>query len=382
MLDQSFVYQCFEECGVHFFTGVPDSYLNAFCDYLVKYVDDSCNMIAANEGNAIGIASGHYLATRELPLVYMQNSGLGNAVNPLVSLADQHVYAIPMILLIGWRGQPGMADWPQHRLQGEITTSLLDDMHIPYKKAEDDMEIFKKTVKWASDTALRIRRATAIVVPSGILSGDKTLEWDEEVPMGRGEAMEIIMDHMPESTIYAATTGRTARELFYLREKRHEDHGHDFLNVGSMGHVSSVALGLAMEQRDRQIVCLDGDASAIMHLGAMTMASKYDVPNFLHIVLNNGSHDSVGGQPSAGQIIDFTGIARACGYFTIGKSVESKEELAAALKLAEDEPKASFLDVRIHKGARTGIPPLDVSYRDAIDSLINELHGSGGIERL
>ena len=373
MLDQKFVTDELKRNGVTFFTGVPDSYLNGFCNYILKNMPDR-NVIAANEGNAVGIAAGHFLATGEIPLVYMQNSGMGNAVNPLVSLADEHVYSVPMLLLIGWRGQGDTEPkHPQHKLQGEITTSLLDIMHIPYTILEDDNEKAADAIASAVSYARNTRKSYALIAPKGVMAGEKLNEQDTGYPMSREDAIEVILDQLPENTIYSATTGRATRELFFLRERRGEGKEKDFLNVGSMGHASSVALGIALEKKDRKVVCLDGDSAAIMHLGAMTMVSKLEIPNFIHIILNNGAHESVGGQPSAGQLIDFTKIAEACGYQTVGKPVTDREELIEALGALSGCGKASFLDVRIHKGLRGKLPPLDFSHRDAIDSLIEEL---------
>ena len=374
MLNQKLVVDEFARNSVTFFSGVPDSYLNGFCNYLLNHVSANRNVIAANEGNAISIASGYFFATRQIPLVYMQNSGMGNTINPLASLTDEHVYAVPMILLIGWRGQPGKGDWPQHELQGEITTGLLDIMHIPYMVLEDDDEKTAKYIKKAVATAKRTRKPYALLVPKGVMAGEKENKQDAVYPMSRARAIEIILNHMPGDTIYSATTGRATRELFFLREKRNENSKCDFLNVGAMGHASSVALGIALSRPERNVICLDGDCAAMMHMGAMTMVSKLDVPNFIHIVLNNGAHESVGGQPSAGYLIDFTSIAKACGYVTVGNTVENEEELINALEILKRRNKAGFLDVRIHKGLSGELSPLDFSHREVIDNLMDELN--------
>lgn len=376
MLDQKKVFEVLGKHGVNYFTGVPDSYLNGFCNYALANCGDR-NVITANEGNAIALAAGHYLATKEIPLVYMQNSGEGNAVNPLASLADRDVYAIPMILLIGWRGQGNSEpNHPQHNLQGEITTSLLDILHIPYTVLEDDGAKFAETVEKAVNYCQEKRGVYAFVAPKGIMADpDKPNNVDDKYPMSREEAIEVILDHMPENTIYSATTGRATRELFFLREKRNETKAHDFLNVGSMGHASSVALGIALSKPDRKVVALDGDSAAIMHMGAMTMVSKVSAPNFLHVVLNNGAHESVGGQPSAGHLLDWMKIAEACGYQTVGHPVTTKEELIEAINTLKDCGRASFIDCRIHKGLARKLPPIIFDHREAIDALIDDLNG-------
>lgn len=376
MLNQKQVFEILAQHGVTFFTGVPDSYLNGFCNYALANFPEQ-NIIAANEGNAIGIASGHYFATGEIPLVYMQNSGMGNVINPLASLVDKDVYAVPMLLLIGWRGQGNTEpNHPQHKLQGEITPGLLDVMHIPYSILTDDDADFKAVIEKAAAYCRKSRQPYALIAPKGVMAAsEKANNVDAVYPMSREEAIEVILDAMPADTIYSATTGRATRELFFLRERRNETKSHDFLNVGSMGHASSVSLGIAMEQPNRNVVCLDGDSACIMHMGAMTMVSKVNVPNFMHIVLNNGAHESVGGQPSAGHKLDFTKIAEACGYATVGKAVESETELIEAVNQLKNCGKASFIDCRIHKGLNSKLPPIIFDHRDAIDSFIADLNG-------
>ena len=375
MLDQKLVFESLAEQGITFFTGVPDSYLNGFCNYALANMP-ARNIIAANEGNAVGIASGHYFATKETPLVYMQNSGLGNVVNPLASLADHDVYAVPMILLIGWRGQGNTEpNHPQHKLQGEITPGMLDVMHIPYSILKDDDADFRAVIEKAAAYCRENRRAYALIAPKGVMAAaEKANNVDAVYPMSREEAIAVILDQMPADTVYSATTGRATRELFFLRERRNETKAHDFLNVGSMGHASSVALGIALEKPERHVVCLDGDSACMMHMGAMTMVSKLDVPNFLHVVMNNGAHESVGGQPSAGHKVDFTKIAEACGYATVGRAVETEQELIDAIAKLRDCGKAAFIDCRIHKGLNSKLPPIIFDHREALDALIADLN--------
>lgn len=375
MLDQKKVFDVLGQHGVSYFTGVPDSYLNGFCNYALANCGER-NVITANEGNAVALAAGHYLATKEIPLVYMQNSGEGNAVNPLVSLADKNVYAVPMLLLIGWRGQGNSEpNHPQHKLQGEITPGLLDLLHIPYAVLTDDDKEFEKHVEEAVSYCTGTRGVYAFIAPKGVMADpDKPNNKDAVYPMSREEAIEVILDHMPKNTIYSATTGRATRELFFLREKRNEDKEHDFLNVGSMGHASSVALGIALSKPDTPVVVLDGDSACMMHMGAMTMVSKMNAPNFLHVVLNNGAHESVGGQPSAGHLVDFTAIAEACGYATVKRAVETEAELIEAVETLSREDRAGFIDCRIHKGLNRKLPPIIFDHREAIDSLIQTLN--------
>lgn len=375
MLDQKKVFRTLEENGISFFTGVPDSYLNGFCNYALQHYPDK-NIIMANEGNAIGIAAGYYFASKKIPLVYMQNSGIGNAVNPLVSLADKDVYAVPMLLLIGWRGQgDSEPNHPQHRLQGEITPGLLDLMHIPYTVLTNKDDEFEADIKTAVAYCARTRQPYGLIVPKGVMADpNKPHIIDDSYPLSREEAIRIILDHMPVDTVYCTTTGRATREMFFLRERRNESKSRDYLNVGSMGHSSSVALGMALERPERRVVALDGDGAAIMHMGAMTMVSKLNVPNFMHIVLNNGAHESVGGQPSAGYLLDFTAIAEACGYKTVGKPISTEDELIQAIEMLKDCGRASFIDCRIHKGLSRKLPPIIFDHRKAIDALTDDLN--------
>lgn len=375
MLDQKKVFSTLKDNGVTFFTGVPDSYLNGFCNYALENFSER-NIITANEGNAIGVASGHYFATKEIPLVYMQNSGLGNTINPLASLTDKDVYAVPMLLLIGWRGEGNTEpNHPQHKLQGEITPALLDVMHIPYSVLTDDNDDFDSVIKKAVEYCEKTRQPYGLIAPKGVMaSAEKPNNKDDVYPLSREEAIEIVLDNMPKDTIYTATTGRATRELFFLREKRNETKARDFLNVGSMGHSSSVALGIALENKSRSVVALEGDCSTIMHMGAMTMVSKLDAPKFMHIVLNNGAHESVGGQPSAGYNVDFTAIADACGYKTVHHPVKTEDELVDAINALKDCGHASFIECRIHKGLNSKLPPIVFDHREAIDQLISDLN--------
>ena len=375
MINQKRFLNTLQESGVRFFTGVPDSFLNGFCNYLLETIPEDRHVIAANEGNAIAIASGYYFSTGIIPLVYMQNSGMGNTLNPLVSLADRHVYSVPMILLIGWRGEPGTElKHPQHRTQGEITLKTLEMLDIPYVIAEDNDDKLEEQIRWAVKTAKEERKQVAVIGRKGVFAGGKKANIvDDRYPLSREEAIEIILDTMPEDTVYTATTGRATREIYFLRERRGEGHQHDFLNLGSMGHASSVALGIALAKRNRNVVCLDGDSAALMHMGCFTMVSKLNVPDFLHIVLNNGAHESVGGQPSAGQLVDFTKIAEGSGYRTIGKPVETKEELERAIQELTAQEKAAFIDVRIHKGLKGELPPLDISSKELIHEMMEDL---------
>lgn len=375
MIDLKLFYDNLQSLGVHFMTGVPDTLLNDFCLFAENSSNRENHVIAANEGNAIGIAAGYHLSTGTIPLVYMQNSGLGNATNPLLSLTNKEVYAIPMILLIGWRGNPKVKDWAQHKKQGELTPVFLDDMDIPYRVLEDHTNNSIKSAEWAVTTAKKLNSPVALLVNKGVLEkGVKELGSTSETDtMSREEAMEAVLDTVPSDSIIVATTGRATRELYELRRVRGEDHRNDFLNVGAMGHASSIATGIALAKKNRLVVCLDGDAAAIMHLGALTTVSVLRPKNLLHLLLNNGAHESVGGQPSAGFLVNFTNLAKSAGYRTLDASVQTKEALQNGIRelLKNDGP--GFIDMRIKKGIRDNLPPLKIDHIELKNALMSNL---------
>lgn len=358
--------------GVTFFTGVPDSYLHGFADVLAAS-ERARDVTAANEGNAVAIAAGHYLATGGVPLVYMQNSGLGNAVNPLASLACEGMLGVPMLLLVGWRGYPFGSDHAQHRLQGRSTPAILDALGIPYAVLPRDCGEWEGLAPELVARARRERIPVAVLAPKGVLSGEKRPYGEGPLPLTRERAIACVLDAAPADAVFSATTGRAARELYWLRESRGEGHGCDYLNVGAMGHASSVALGLALGAPGRRVVCLDGDAAAIMHMGSLAVEGSLAPANLLRVVLNNGMHESVGGVPSAGWEADLSGVAAACGYATVGCPVSTPEEVDGAVRSLCASGRAGFLDVRVRPGLRPGIPGLEVDPKAMRDALLREL---------
>ena len=319
------LYDTLQAHGVDFFTGVPDSLLKDFCAYVTDHTPCGRHIIAANEGAAVGIAAGHYMASGRLPLVYMQNSGLGNTVNPLLSLMDEKVYALPVLLMIGWRGEPGGKDEPQHVKQGEVTLDLLEAMQIPYVVLSDQEEEALQQTGEMLQKAQTGSRPYAIVIRKGLFGKYRLQNKPEnDYPLSREEALEFVADQLGETDVVVSTTGKLSRELFEYREARHQGHERDFLTVGSMGHSSSIALGIALEKPERRIWCLDGDGAFIMHMGAITNVGSLKLHNYRHIVFNNGAHESVGGQPTVGFRLDIPSIARACGYPVV-YSVSTRE---------------------------------------------------------
>jgi phosphonopyruvate decarboxylase len=374
MIDHSKLFNTLKTLNIDFITGVPDSLLNDFCLYAENNLKKEEHVIAANEGNAIALAAGHYLATGKLSLVYMQNSGIGNSMNPLLSLTHKTVYSMPMILLIGWRGDPSTSDSAQHKKQGELTQVLLDNMNIPYKIINNDEDAIGHFI-WAAEMTKSINSPVALIAKKGILAKTKK---DANYPvdnihMSREEVMDIILSYFPHDTVFIATTGRATRELYYIAQKRKLSQDTIFLNVGAMGHASSIALGIALGRPERRVVCFDGDSSAIMHLGALTTTGKIKPSNFFHIILNNGVHESVGGQLSAGQIADMTTIAKSAGYKTINKPVITKQDLLNTIDYLSKIGGPYFIDVHIRQGIREDIPPLKFFHIEMKENLMKKL---------
>ena len=363
MLSPKDFYDGLRRTGFDYFTGVPDSLLKDFCAYVSDHAGAEGDLIAANEGAAVALAAGYHMATRRYGVVYMQNSGLGNAVNPLTSLADPEVYSIPMLLLIGWRGKPGSPDEPQHIKQGKITHEILDCLGIPNEVLPGDLDDVHDLLTRAVTYLEQYQAPFAIVVAAGTF--DKYQKRQEPGPfeMRREDAVRAIAANLSESDVIVATTGKTSRELFEYRAAADGCHSRDFLTVGSMGHASQIALTIALSCLDRQVICLDGDGAAIMHLGSLAIIGTRAPTNFKHIIINNGAHDSVGGQPTAGHLIDLKAIAEACRYRSTTR-VEHEAEIPAAVHRLRDQDGPALLEILTRVGARGDlgrptIPPID-----------------------
>ena len=345
-----------EILGADFYTGVPDSQLKALCDYLMSEygIDPEHHVIAANEGNCTALAAGYHLATRKVPVVYMQNSGEGNIINPVASLLNDKVYGIPVIFVVGWRGEPGVHDEPQHIYQGEVTVKLLEDMDIETFVVGQDttadelsrvMDGFRKTLDTGKDVAFVIRK--------GALSFDGKVEYKNDNEMVREEIIRHIVAATGEDPI-VSTTGKASRELFEIREANGQAHKYDFLTVGSMGHTSSIALGVALNKPEQKIWCVDGDGSALMHLGAMAVVGNNKPSNLVHIIINNGAHETVGGMPTVAGNIDIVAIAKACGY-PKAVSVDSFDALDKELEAAKSATELTLIEVKCSIGARADL---------------------------
>lgn len=342
-----------EIIGADFYTGVPDSQLKALCNYLMNTygIDNEHHVIAANEGNCTALAAGYYLATGKVPVVYMQNSGEGNIVNPVASLLNDKVYAIPMVFIIGWRGEPGVHDEPQHIYQGEVTIKLLDDMNISsfvIGKETTEEEVIDAMEKF--NDILACGKNVAFVIKKDALSYDEKIEYGNEYTMLREDVIKHIVKASGEDPIIS-TTGKASRELFEIREANNQEHKYDFLTVGSMGHSSSIALGVAFNKKNSKIWCIDGDGAILMHMGSMAVIGANKPNNLIHIIINNGAHETVGGMPTVASQIDFVSIAKACGY-TNAVCVEDFESLDRELEVVKGRNELSMIEVKCSIGAR------------------------------
>lgn len=349
------VYETFLHNGVDFFTGVPDSLLKNICAYITDNAPREKHIIAANEGAAIGIASGYYMASGRMPLVYMQNSGLGNTVNPLLSLADEKVYSLPVLLMIGWRGEPGTKDEPQHKKQGEVTLGLLDAMKIPYVILDANEDEALAQIHNVIASAKEKSIPHAIIIRKDTFGKYKLQhEAKNEYPLSREEAMKLVVDNLDNKDVVVSTTGKLSRELFEYREAKGQGHEKDFLTVGSMGHSSSIALGIAIEKPERNIYCLDGDGAFIMHMGAISNVGTLSLKNYRHIIFNNGAHESVGGQPTLVFNLDIPSISQACGY-KYAVTVSEKEEILQAINHLKSADGPALVEIRVRIASRDNL---------------------------
>lgn len=342
--------------GSDFYTGVPDSQLRALCDYLMDTygIDPKHHVIAANEGNCAALAAGYHLATGKVPVVYMQNSGEGNIINPVASLLNDKVYAIPAVFIVGWRGEPGVHDEPQHIYQGEVTLRLLEDMGIEaFVIGKDTTEDEVEAAMARFRGVLSAGRDVAFVVRKGALTCDAKVAYTNACPLRREDIIRHIAAASGDDPV-VCTTGKASRELFEIREASGQGHQYDFLTVGSMGHSSSIALGVAVNKPETTVWCVDGDGAALMHMGAMAIVGSLAPENLIHVVINNGAHETVGGMPTVAGQVDLVGVAKACGY-PHAERAETLEALDAALAAAKARRELSFIEVRCGLGARADL---------------------------
>jgi len=363
-----------------FFTGVPDSLLKYFCLCIDENEDIKDNhIITSNEGSAIALAAGHYIGTRKIPVVYMQNSGLGNAINPLLSLTDSDVYSIPMLILIGWRGEPGVKDEPQHIKQGKIQLDLLESMEIPYNIISSDVDNYKSIIDKALKKTKEIQSPYVLLIKKNTFSefkSSKNQQNNKSLILKREDVLKKIIQNINDNSIIVSTTGKTSREVFELREKENQSHENDFLTIGSMGHCSSLAFGIAKSNPNLMVYCIDGDGSMIMHMGSLSMIGQQIPKNFKHILINNFVHESVGGQQTASKIIDFHLLSKSMNYkdYIFANDESSLNELISHLNKSSNNP--AFFEIQVQAGSRPELGrPTTTPKQNKIDLMnkINEL---------
>lgn len=388
--------------GLQFFTGVPDSLLSSFSAWLMDYREDN-HIIAANEGNALAIGVGHYLATGNIPVIYMQNSGIGNAVNPMASLLHKDVYQIPALWIVGWRGQPNTKDEPQHVFQGKATIAMLEQLQIQVEVLSSDETEASTQISRAVSYMKETKQPFAFVVKKNTFCeyhSEKQIH-TTAFPLTREEAIETILESIEKDSLIVSTTGKASRELFELRESQKENHNKDFLTVGSMGHASSIALGVARET-DRKVYCIDGDGAALMHMGAMAVIAQQKQKNLVHIVINNGCHESVGGQPTVAFSIDMEQIAKGCGYERVVtcttkeeikqvlkqqklkqqklkqqglKQQESKQQILEQKNLLDKDDKTTWIQIMVKQGSRSDLGRPTIPAKENKENFMREIMG-------
>ena len=377
MIDPEDFLQTFLELDVKFFAGVPDSLLKDICSCFSKFLNEREHIIACNEGAAVSLGIGHYLATSRPALIYLQNSGLGNTINPLISLSHKEVYSIPLILLIGWRGEilddkSQLEDEPQHRAQGKITCKQLELMGIDYFVLDSKNNDYKKLINKYLVKSINNSVPFAIVVRKNCFKKNKKVNSKNRSKklLSREKIIKIIIKSIPNNTITVSTTGFTSRELFEIRKSEKMGHANDFLTIGGMGHTSQIAAGIAFAKPSQRILCIDGDGSLLMHSGSMAVNALCS--NLVHIVINNGVHDSVGGQPTLAKNINLSELARSFGYgFSV--TVDNENDLIKNLKDAFKVNISCFIEVKSESGARSDLGRPELSARIMKKMFMDEL---------
>ena len=333
--------------------GVPDSTLKQLCDAIQL---DNGKMfkhyVTANEGAAVGLATGVYLATGRPACIYMQNSGEGNIINPLASIANDEVYGIPMLFLIGWRGEPGVKDEPQHVYQGKVTCELLEVMNVSYRVIDKDttLDELRKYLNEASECFLQ-HKQFAIVIKKGTFESEASYNWENGYTLIREQALRTILEEMYDDAYFVSTTGKISRELYEQSNQLYGNHDRIFMTVGGMGHASMIAFGVAQADNNRRIVCVDGDGAVMMHMGALAFIADQAPDNLVHIVINNAAHESVGSMPTGFSGHTYANIAKECGYKNV-YTVETEQQLRELLNKVKDIKELTLIEVKVALDAR------------------------------
>jgi len=355
MIDAKKFLKILSKMGINYAYGVPDSLLKEFCFELDEIDSPLKNQLCINEGNAIAMALGYHLGSKKVAAVYLQNSGLGNCINPIVSLAAEEIYSVPMLLIIGWRGHPSEADEPQHKVQGKITPSMLDIIGVKYEIFDRDTLDIEKVLKKLISTSTKSKSPVALLVKKGAFKKNENKSQPNFVDdFKRETAIEVIIKNIPKKALIVSTTGMASRELFELRKRHNQKHDKDFLTVGGMGYASSIGLAIAEQNKNKTVICLDGDGAILMHMGVMALIANLKFKNFVHIVLNNGAHDSVGGQKTIAKSFSLSKIAENLGYEHV-KKVQNSEELFMELSKIKSKSGLRFIEIIISKGSRSDL---------------------------
>jgi len=371
----SFFLQEIKKIGIHTIAGVPDSTLKQFCDAV--QLDGGKRFhhyVTANEGAAVGLATGEYLATKHPSLVYLQNSGLGNIINPLASIANQEVYGIPMLFVVGWRGEPGKKDEPQHVYQGKVTCKTLEVMDVPYSVIDDTTtEDETRAILADAKKILDENRQYAVIVKKGTFEKESEFVWENGYELVREQALRIILEQLYNDSFIVSTTGKISRELYEQSDALYGNHERLFMTVGGMGHASMIAFGMAQADPSKQIVCVDGDGAVMMHMGALALIAKQAPKNLLHIVINNAAHESVGAMPTGFSGQTYAQIAKACGYKNTD-TVQTEDELKEVIADVRNRNGLSMIEVLVSLGARADLGRPKESARENRIHFMNAYH--------
>lgn len=347
--------QNLEHMGIKVITGVPDSTLKAFCDGLQLHGENFRHYVAVNEGAAVGIAMGSYLASGKPACVYLQNSGIGNIVNPLTSLANSEIYGIPMLFIIGWRGEPGVKDEPQHVFMGKITCRMMETLEVPYAVIDKNTTSEKlQEILEEADQHLKKQEQFAIIVKKGTFDSDEKFVWDNGCSLGREQALGSLLELLPENACIVSTTGKISRELYEQSNRRKGSHENLFMTVGGMGHASMIAYGIAQENPGRRVICVDGDGAVLMHMGTLPFIASKASENFVHVVMNNRAHESVGAMPTDCGSVSLSEMAKAAGYKKVSR-VQNENELKQAAELLRESEGPVFLEIQVSLGSRADL---------------------------
>ncbi len=372
MLKPKDLFDGLKDINIDFYAGVPDSLLKNFCNYVDDNSDSHKHLIAANEGNAISIAAGYHLTSGKVGAVYLQNSGLGNCVNPLLSLTHEEVYSIPIFMIIGWRGEPGVKDEPQHIKQGQATIKQLEMMDVDYLILDKDSnlsDVLKEAMK-----SLKFKRPFALLVKRDtFLPYEKTKNKVLASRLSRERAIREIIRLSSKKDLVFCTTGKASRELYEIRVSL-GGNMRDFLTVGSMGHTSSIALGAALGRKDLRVVCIDGDGAMLMHMGGIAIIGDHAPNKYIHVVLNNSAHESVGGQETVAGNMDLKKLSESCQYSYYGRA-DDIDSLKSEWKKLEKYKGPVMLEILISTEVRNNLGRPKSSAKSNKEAFMNFVKG-------